>query len=158
LAYAIAGISTARLRVSEIFTFRNVMEAPCFPNTAWRNDFSRVAEQWHGCCLKNDHKHRTCMSGLTPPFQVRAENDKRHQQEKMMRTIFRNLLASILFLLIVLGWFGDSLLSVLIGRPRLSFREVTGHGKTTFCASDSQKTENTEATGWVEGLDAGRPS
>jgi len=105
------------------------MEAPCFPNTAWRNDFSRVAEQWHGCCLKNDHKHRTCMSGLTPPFQVRAENDKRHQQDKMMRTIFRNLLASILFLLIVLGWFGDSLLSVLIGRPRLSFREVYGSWK-----------------------------
>jgi O-antigen/teichoic acid export membrane protein len=61
---------------------------------------------------------------LTPPFQVRAKNDKRHQQEKMMRSIFRNLLVSILFLLIVLGWFGDSLLSVLIGRPKLSFREV----------------------------------
>jgi O-antigen/teichoic acid export membrane protein len=59
------------------------------------------------------------MNGLTPPFQVRTEYDKRHQQEKekMMRSIFRNLLASILFLLIVLGWFGDSLLSVLIGRP-----------------------------------------
>jgi cell division protein FtsB len=71
------------------------------------------------------------MNGLTPPFQVRAEYDKRHQQEKekMMRSIFRNLLASILFLLIVLGWFGDSLLSVLIGRPRLSFQEVYGSWK-----------------------------
>lgn len=34
--------------------------------------------------------------------------------------------ASILFLLIMLGWVGDTLLSVAIGRPRLSFREVYG--------------------------------
>jgi len=46
-----------------------------------------------------------------------------------MRTVFRNLLASILFLFIVLGWFGDNLLSVLIGRPRLSFQEVYGSWK-----------------------------
>ena len=69
------------------------------------------------------------MSGLTPPFQVLTENHKRHQQKKMMRTIFRNLLASMLFLLIVLGWFGDRLLSVLTGRPRLSFQEVYGSWK-----------------------------
>lgn len=34
--------------------------------------------------------------------------------------------ASILFLLIMLGWIGDTLLSLAIGRPRLSFREVYG--------------------------------
>lgn len=34
--------------------------------------------------------------------------------------------ASILFLLIMLGWMGDTLLSIAIGRPRLSFREVYG--------------------------------
>lgn len=34
--------------------------------------------------------------------------------------------ASILFLLIMLGWVGDTFLSVAIGRPRLSFREVYG--------------------------------
>lgn len=42
----------------------------------------------------------------------------------MMGTITRKLLASVLFLLIMLGWLGDSLLSVAIGRPKLSFREV----------------------------------
>jgi hypothetical protein len=29
----------------------------------------------------------------------------------------------------MLGWLGDSLLSVLIGRPRLSFQEVYGSWK-----------------------------
>ena len=42
----------------------------------------------------------------------------------VMRTLSRWLLASILFLLYALGWLGDSLLSVLIRRPRLSFLEV----------------------------------
>lgn len=41
-----------------------------------------------------------------------------------MGTITRKLQASVLFLLIMLGWIGDSLLSVLIGRPKLSFQEV----------------------------------
>lgn len=49
--------------------------------------------------------------------------------EEMMGTITRNLLASVLFLLIMLGWLGDSLLSVLLGRPRLSFQEVYGSWK-----------------------------
>lgn len=49
--------------------------------------------------------------------------------EEMMGTITRNLLASVLFLLIMLGWLGDSLLSGLIGRPRLSFQEVYGSWK-----------------------------
>lgn len=43
---------------------------------------------------------------------------------KMMEAISLWLLASALFLLIMLGWFGDSLLSMAIGRPRLSFHEV----------------------------------
>lgn len=43
---------------------------------------------------------------------------------EMIGTISRWLLASILFLLIMLGWLGDSLLSVLIRRPKLSFQEV----------------------------------
>jgi hypothetical protein len=42
----------------------------------------------------------------------------------MMGTITRSLLASVLFLLIMLGWLGDSFLSMLIGRPKLSFQEV----------------------------------
>ena len=42
----------------------------------------------------------------------------------MMGAITRRLLASILFMLIMLGWLGDSLLSVLIGRPKLTFQEV----------------------------------
>lgn len=46
-----------------------------------------------------------------------------------MGTITRNLLASVLFLLIMLGWLGDSFLSALVGRPRLSFQEVYGSWK-----------------------------
>lgn len=46
-----------------------------------------------------------------------------------MGTIIRSLLASVLFLLIMLGWFGDSILSALLGRPRLSFQEVYGSWK-----------------------------
>ena len=42
----------------------------------------------------------------------------------VMSALSRWLLASILFLLYALGWLGDSLLSVLIRRPRLSFLEV----------------------------------
>lgn len=41
-----------------------------------------------------------------------------------MGAITRSLLGSVLFLLIMLGWLGDSLLSVLMGRPKLSFQEV----------------------------------
>ena len=36
----------------------------------------------------------------------------------------QRFLASTLFLLYMLGWLGDSLLSVLIRRPTLSFHEV----------------------------------
>jgi len=42
----------------------------------------------------------------------------------VMRALSRWLLASILFLLYALGWLGDSILSMLIRRPRLSFLEV----------------------------------
>ena len=45
-------------------------------------------------------------------------------EEEMMEAITRSLLASVLLLLIMLGWLGDSLLSALIGRPKLSFQEV----------------------------------
>jgi hypothetical protein len=53
-----------------------------------------------------------------------ARNEKEQQLEEMMGTITRSLLASVLFLLIMLGWLGDSFLSMLIGRPKLSFQEV----------------------------------
>lgn len=43
-----------------------------------------------------------------------------------MGTLSYWIQASILFLLIMLGWVGDTFLSVAIGRPRLSFREVYG--------------------------------
>jgi hypothetical protein len=43
---------------------------------------------------------------------------------EMMGAISRWLLASVLFLLIMLGWLGDSLLSVVMRRPMLSFQEV----------------------------------
>jgi hypothetical protein len=66
------------------------------------------------------------MTGITPEQPVRIVLDMWEQQPggEMMGTITRKLLASVLFLLIMLGWLGDSLLSVLIGRPKLSFREV----------------------------------
>lgn len=41
-----------------------------------------------------------------------------------MGAISHWLLASVLFLIIIIGWLGDSLLSALIGRPKLSFQEV----------------------------------
>jgi len=53
-----------------------------------------------------------------------ARDEKEQQLEEMMGAIARNFLASVLFLLIMLGWLGDSLLSVLIGRPKLSFQEI----------------------------------
>ena len=49
---------------------------------------------------------------------------RERQREEMMGMITRSLLASVLLLLIMLGWLGDSLLSALIGRPKLSFQEV----------------------------------
>jgi hypothetical protein len=42
----------------------------------------------------------------------------------MMSKISLWFQAAVLFLLIMLGWLGDTLLSALIGRPKLSFREV----------------------------------
>jgi hypothetical protein len=49
---------------------------------------------------------------------------RRRKLEEMMGAITHGLLALVLFLLIMLGWLGDSLLSALIGRPKLSFQEV----------------------------------
>jgi predicted alpha/beta hydrolase len=43
---------------------------------------------------------------------------------KIIRTLSRWPQASALFLIILLGWLGDSLISMLIGRPRLSFHDV----------------------------------
>ena len=62
-----------------------------------------------------------------------------------MATITRSFLASVLFLLIMLGWLGDSLLSGLIGRPRLSFQEVYGSWKNQLLRqrlSAPEKREN----------------
>lgn len=50
--------------------------------------------------------------------------DMGKQQQGEMMTTSRWLLASGLFLIIMIGWIGDSLLSALIRRPRLSFHEV----------------------------------
>ena len=41
-----------------------------------------------------------------------------------MRTTMRWLQAAVLLLIILLGWLGDSLISLLIGRPLLTFQEV----------------------------------
>jgi hypothetical protein len=68
--------------------------------------------------------------------------------EEMMGTITRNLLASVLFLLIMLGWLGDSLLSVLIGRPRLSFQEVYGSWKNQLLRQRLSAAEKSE-TYWL---------
>ena len=42
----------------------------------------------------------------------------------VMRKLSRWLLATALFVLIMLGWLGDSLVSVVMRRPLLSFQEV----------------------------------
>lgn len=55
---------------------------------------------------------------------------------EMMGAISRWFLASVLFLLIMLGWLGDSLLSVLIRRPMLSFQEVYGSWKNHLRSRD----------------------
>jgi hypothetical protein len=55
---------------------------------------------------------------------------------EMMGAISRWLLASVLFLLIMLGWLGDSLLSVVIQRPMLSFREVYASWKNYLRSRD----------------------
>lgn len=41
-----------------------------------------------------------------------------------MRALSRWLQASFLLLIILLGWLGDSLISLLIRRPPLTFQEV----------------------------------
>lgn len=46
-----------------------------------------------------------------------------------MGAIARKLLAWLLLLVILLGWLGDSLLSLVMGRPLLTFREVYGSWK-----------------------------
>jgi len=58
--------------------------------------------------------------------------DEKEQLLEEMMGIIRRLLASVLFLLIMFGWLGDSLLSVLIGRPKLSFQEVYRSWKHHF--------------------------
>lgn len=56
----------------------------------------------------------------------------------MMRKISRWLLASVLFVLIMLGWLGDSVLSVDMRRPMLSFREVYASWKNYLRSRDYQ--------------------
>lgn len=51
---------------------------------------------------------------------------------EMIGAVSRWLLASVLFLLVMLGWLGDSLLSVLMRRPLLSFQEVYHSWKRHF--------------------------
>ncbi len=51
---------------------------------------------------------------------------------EIVGAISRWLLASVLFLLFMLGWLGDSLLCVLIRRPALSFQEVHASWKTAY--------------------------
>ena len=46
------------------------------------------------------------------------------QSSEMVGAMSRWFLASLLFLIFMLGWLGDSLLSVLMRRPTLSFQEV----------------------------------
>lgn len=57
------------------------------------------------------------------PFK-NAHELRRRKLEEMMGAITHGLLALVLFLLIMLGWLGDSFLSALIGRPKLSFQAV----------------------------------
>lgn len=56
----------------------------------------------------------------------------------MMRRLSRWLLASVLLVVIMLGWLGDSLLSVVMRRPMLSFREVYGSWKKHLRSRDYQ--------------------
>ena len=56
----------------------------------------------------------------------------------MVGAISRWLLASVLFLLFMLGWLGDSLLCVVIRRPALSFQEVYASWKTAFSPRDDK--------------------
>ena len=53
-----------------------------------------------------------------------SNNNKWEMVWETVGAISRWLQVSVLLLIIVLGWLSDSLLSVLIGRPRLSFHEV----------------------------------
>ena len=54
----------------------------------------------------------------------------------MTRKLSRWLLASVLFVLIMLGWLGDSLLSVVTRRPMLSFHEVYASWKSYLRSRD----------------------
>jgi hypothetical protein len=54
-------------------------------------------------------------------------------------------LASVLFLLIVLGWFADSLLSVLTGKFRLMFLKVYGSWKSQPLRLRLAENENHES-------------
>jgi hypothetical protein len=55
---------------------------------------------------------------------------------EMMGALSRWLLAWVLFVLIMLGWLGDSLLSVVIRRPVLSFQEVHASWKNYLRSRD----------------------
>ena len=57
---------------------------------------------------------------------------------EMAGALSRWLLASVLFLLFMLGWLGDSLLCAVIRRPVLSFHEVYGSWKTAFSPRNDQ--------------------
>ncbi len=59
-----------------------------------------------------------------------------NNNREMIGAISRWLLASALFLLIMLGWLGDSLLSVVIQRRMLSFQEVYASWKNYLRSRD----------------------
>ena len=57
---------------------------------------------------------------------------RNNHSTEIVGAISRWFLASVLFLLFMLGWLGDSLLCVLIRRPTLSFQEVYASWKTAY--------------------------
>lgn len=63
-----------------------------------------------------------------------------NNNREMIGAISRWLLASVLFLLIMLGWLGDSLLSVVIQRRMLSFQEVYASWKNYLRSRDYRQT------------------
>jgi hypothetical protein len=65
-----------------------------------------------------------CFQDSVPKQQKKGVDMSHDNTWKIIQTISVWLLASVLFLLIMLGWLGDSLLSLAIRRPRLSFHEV----------------------------------
>lgn len=62
----------------------------------------------------------------------------RNISTEIVGVVSRWLLASVLFLLFMLGWLGDSLLCVLTRRPTLSFQEVRASWKTACYPRDDR--------------------